>query len=119
MAAIWLDEHEWRDGEVPNVCMRCGDDATDCKKHSFGWVPSWVYITILVGLPVLLIVALISRQRRRIWVPLCERHRDHWRWRTLITWGTLGALLVGIALLAVAAAVATNDELKGETVLGF
>jgi hypothetical protein len=65
----------------------------------FRWVPSWVYILILVSLPIFLIVLFCVMQRRRVTVPLCQEHRRHWSGRTRLVLGSLLALAVVVAVV--------------------
>jgi hypothetical protein len=91
-------------GELPEVCMRCGAPATVYKDRNFSWYPPWVIVLILVSPIVLIIVALVLTKRRRVRVPLCDRHRNHWLWRKLLVGGSfvfgvvagLGALFVAM-----------------------
>jgi hypothetical protein len=76
--------------------MRCGGPSTVVKTKKFSWYPSWVYLLILVHLLIFLIVALIMTKRMTVPVPLCDKHRRHFLWPTLLGVGALLLLLVTI-----------------------
>ncbi|HJZ59452.1 MAG TPA: hypothetical protein VKE74_31195 [Gemmataceae bacterium] len=98
MATIRIYDDE-TDGELfPRMCLRCGADADHDVSQTFAWMPPWVHILILAGLAPWLIVCLILRKSMRVRVPMCERHRNHWRNRKLLIWlGLLFWVLVGVA----------------------
>jgi hypothetical protein len=113
MATIWLKRRGWEDGEVPDVCAKCGEHAPDRVEKTFSWVPSWVYLLILVHLLVMLVVVFVVRQRRRALVPLCDAHKNHWRWRNLLTlWSFVALVLGALVSLGVVLALADPDELS-------
>ena len=97
MARIRLLVRE-ADGELPMVCMRCGEPATVVKTKNMAWCPPWVPVLILAGVIVYIIVAIILTKRARLQAPLCDEHKGHWLYRQLIIWGTfLPLLVIGIA----------------------
>jgi hypothetical protein len=101
MAAVWLDRRAWQEGDVPNVCLRCGGPAPDRVRKVFYWTPYWVYLLIFINLLVMLIVALALRKKRTTWVPLCEKHKGHWRRRQLFIWGSLAGIVAVVVLSGV------------------
>ncbi len=108
MASIQLRRHEAESGDLPAVCMCCGAPATVRKRLRFISHPLWVYIWLPLGLlpfvwiPVLLplgflpyfLVAAILTVRVRCYTLFCERHKNHWRVRTLMIWAAFVAILV-------------------------
>src|SRR5262245_4993043 len=90
------------EGPLPNLCMVCGREATLVKRKSFSWNPSWVWITLLLGLLPFLVIALILTKRATVEAPLCAEHKYHWAKRTaLVLLGLLvviGVLIVAISL---------------------
>jgi hypothetical protein len=93
MATLRLGARPWDDAEMPDVCMRCGAPAAVRKDKTFSWYPGWVYVLLLVNLIVFAIVAMVLTKKKRVEVPLCEAHRNHWLWRQLIIAGGLVAFL--------------------------
>jgi hypothetical protein len=96
-------------GELPMVCMRCGDPASVVKSKKLSWYPRWILVLILLGVPglvIMVILALALRKSAWLQAPLCERHQGHWNMRGAVTWiGTIlvvlicaGALFAFIAL---------------------
>jgi hypothetical protein len=111
MAVAHLYGDRWDEDELPDVCMRCGAPATTFKKKQFAWHPPWVVITILAGLLVYVILALVLTQRRTVAVPLCDRHRHHWLMRgLLIVFSLVGALVLGIGTLVAGSALAQGPN---------
>ena len=97
MASIRLSRREAEKGDLPDVCMRCGEPATERKRLRFTSHPVWVYVLVPFGLLPYLIVAAILTERVRCYTLFCDRHRKHWLVRTLIVWGAFVAVLVVIA----------------------
>ena len=92
---VYRDE---TDGELfPEMCIRCGAaaDADVDLDVNFAWMPGWVHLFIFMGLLPWLIAALILRKTMRVTLPVCQRHRSHWRNRRLyIGLGFLFAVVV-------------------------
>lgn len=85
------------DGQLPMVCMRCGEPATVVKTKKMSWFPRWVFWLILVHVLIFGIVALIATRRARLQAPFCEQHQGHWPFRQIL----LGLSLVGIVLYGI------------------
>ena len=63
-----------RDGELPERCIRCNAAAITRRKTSLQWHhPAW-YLLLILPL-IYVIVAMIVRQRQKVYVGLCQRHR--------------------------------------------
>jgi hypothetical protein len=92
-----LGRYEVERKALPNLCMRCGAPATVNKVKKFSWYPPWINITILAGLPIAVILALILTKRMTVHVPFCEDHRHHWERRNLIM-GLVFLLLLAMAI---------------------
>jgi hypothetical protein len=105
------------DGRLPDVCMCCGEAASDTNRRNMTWTPPWVGILILAGWLPYIIVAAIMSKTATVHVPLCERHQSHWLNRNLIIWGSFVLfLLIGVAGFVVAASLPGRD---GENVFPF
>jgi len=106
-------------GDLPDVCMCCGQASTIVKSKNMSWCPSWVGILILGGLLPYLIVAMILTKRMTVQVPLCDQHKGHWFKRTMWTVGTFflfaaicgGALALGLVMTE--GAPRRRDEVTG------
>jgi hypothetical protein len=108
MPTVWLDRDEAETGDLPSVCIRCGEDATTTSRQHFSWYPGWVNVLILAGLLPWLIVALILTKKMKLNAPVCDRHAGHWfRFRLFAYGSTLGMLCV---LIAGAAMLASADR---------
>jgi hypothetical protein len=97
MASIQLSRYEAEEGDLPDVCMCCGAPATERKFFRFTSHPAWVYVLLPFGYIPYVIVAAVLTEKVRCCTLFCPRHRNHWRRRTLIIWGTFAAFLTLIA----------------------
>jgi hypothetical protein len=94
MPSIQLTRREAEEGDLPDMCMRCGAPATVRKRRMFVSHPLWVYVLLPFGYLPFVIVAAIMTQRARCYTHFCARHKNHWLCRALIIWGAFVAMLV-------------------------
>jgi hypothetical protein len=87
MPAVMIFQAEATEGDLPPVCVYCGDAAS-----GFYWM------------------GLFGRQRGFKHLPLCELHRLRWRWLTAIA---NTAVVVSLVLLALGALVMALEEPGG------
>ncbi|MGE0327061.1 MAG: hypothetical protein AB7K71_22475 [Polyangiaceae bacterium] len=76
----------WRDGEhlvvikgsaLPDRCVKCNAPAQGFTlSRMLYWNPPWVYVTILLGLLIFVIVALVTRKQGMVSFGLCPEHRS-------------------------------------------
>ncbi len=97
MGDVRLDFYDLDAEALPDVCMRCGATAVARPVKQFSWMPYWArFVPPIIGVWFV--------KRRRVPVPLCERHKNHWTIRYLIGIGgillVLGLLIVGGCLFA-------------------
>jgi hypothetical protein len=122
MASIQLTRYKAEEGDLPNVCMRCGEPDTERKRLRFTSHPLWVYVLLPFGYIVYAIVAAVLTENVRCYTQFCHRHKNHWFIRTLIIWVGFVALLVFIVsiiiVVASLASKATMDSLFGYLSLG-
>jgi hypothetical protein len=104
MASVRLDFYDLDDDALPDVCMKCGAPAVTRNQKTFSWHPSWALVLLLLGLLPYVIAALILTKRRRVSIPFCETHKNHWLWRVLFALGSLA-----VPLLLFAAGVAADS----------
>jgi hypothetical protein len=103
MATIRIYHDETEGESFPMMCMRCGADTERLVPQTFTWMPSWVHVILFLGLLPWIIVMLVTRKTVRVMVPMCDRHVNHWRNRTLYVWvGLLCWVGLGILLAIVA-----------------
>lgn len=113
MASIRLDRYEAEDGDLPDNCMCCGEPATERKRRRFTWHPFWVYLFLPLGYVPYVLIAVILTERVRCTTLFCDRHKNHWRWRTWVIWGSfLGILLLGAAGVGLASLLADQIDPK-------
>jgi hypothetical protein len=97
MGVVCLQRSRVAHEQLPGLCLRCGTAATVRRPTTFSKPQEWTFVLFFLGgIPYFLGRALF-RNRLRVTVPLCDRHRHHFAWQTGIAWG--GAALVA-ALLA-------------------
>ncbi len=116
MASVHIHRSEAKGGHLPLVCAKCGDPAETTVRKKFSWAPSWVLFLLLVGLLPWLIATMIATKRMTVEVPLCERHKNHWSWRS---WTVLLTLFGGVILcIAVPVSIdALSPKVKDDTLL--
>ena len=117
-------------GQTP-VCMRCGQPSSCIVRRKFTWRPSVGAgggggdgLLVLLSLLVLILglaISISGTRRQEISIPLCERHRHHWRryaWLMAffsLAWIVLISLFVGF-LCAGGTGVLLGSLLAGATV---
>ena len=121
MAEIQLRQSETDRDRLPDVCMVCGQPATDQINRTFSWYPPWVTLTFLIAWPLFLVLMLVMTKRMRVEVPICEKHRGYWWKRQMLMWlPLLVLLLAGVgAMIAASAAAPRNSDLTGFVCVGF
>jgi len=88
---------------LPDRCVRCNAPAVvPMKSSKFYWHSPWLYLTILIGLWLYIIIALIVRQKTEVTWGLCDEHARLRKRHYLIAGGSA---LTAIALFFVAANV--------------
>lgn len=111
MAKVWINRRDWDDGDLPDVCICCGQPTTERKQRTFYWTPGWVYLMLLINLIVFLVVALATRQSWRAAIPVCRDHRSYWFWRTALMWlSFLGVFALSIFAGVASATLGRGDE---------
>jgi hypothetical protein len=123
MATVRLGRHEAKMGDLPQVCMCCGEAATEYRPKVFSRSPWWIYVPIPLGMLPLLplfgrpnewfilflpsgllpffFLAYFLNRRMLVRAPLCDLHHFHWRWRSLLLFGGLGLpILAGLFYIA-------------------
>src|SRR5258708_4549686 len=104
MPSVRIEFEDLDADALPDTCMCCGAPAAVRKERTFAWQPPWIVVLVLAGLLPYIIVSLILTRRKRVAVPLCERHQGHWAWRLwtgLIGFGVVALLFFGGIAIAV------------------
>jgi hypothetical protein len=101
MATVRLGRYELEEYDLPRVCMRCGARASHYKSKKFQWHPPWAFF-VLGALGAMLFSKTVTMP-----VPLCEKHKWHWGWRTAFV---LVGLVAFVLLAFGAAALAGENE---------
>jgi hypothetical protein len=89
-------------GRLPDRCVVCNAPAHGYKlRKTFAWHPPEYYITIIAGLLIYVIVAMVSRKTALVELGLCEQHRARRRNGLIIAWagfaGSFCLMFVGAA----------------------
>jgi hypothetical protein len=106
MPSVRLRREDARSGNLPRVCMVCGDRAEGFQSKTMSWYPGWVFILLLAGLLPFIIVALIVQKKMRVQAPFCPQHERHWSGRTLaVILSFVGLIVVGIGAVVLMAAL--------------
>ena len=84
---------------LPPHCPKCNAPVDrPPRKWTYYWHHPAIYLTILAGLLIYVIVALVVRQKGAVYFSLCPRHRTRRVLGLLIGWiGGLGGVVVAIA----------------------
>jgi len=99
----------WRGGTLPPYCVKCGLAAHQQPVvRKFYWHSPLLYLTILAGILIYAIVALIVRKRFDLGVPLCE---SHFRQRRI--WMSVAAGLMLMAFPALIVGITYDSPLAG------
>lgn len=94
---------------LPPVCMCCGAAADSTTLRKMTWHPPWLGALILLGLIGLILYAVfaaIMSKRAQLEAPLCARHRNHWKMRTVIL---VVSILLMFALGIISICVVSSD----------
>jgi hypothetical protein len=95
------------DGNLPHVCMYCGEETDETTLKTLQWQPPWLGVVLLIGLlgcivpaiVVYIVVGLIFTKKAVVQAPLCDEHQGHWTNRTLLVVGSFLAFAVLAALV--------------------
>jgi hypothetical protein len=127
MATITLYRDEFEEALLPPSCMRCGAPATLAKQKTFFWGPKWLLTLLLVGavcfaplFGIAIILNLILLKRMRIWVTLCEGHRNHWLPLRILLFSGIGILaLLSFTTIVLFKTTRGPGDPRGELGFGF
>jgi hypothetical protein len=118
MAELRLGRFEAEQGQLPMVCLRCGEPATVAPIRAFAWYPPWIIVLLLAGAVPFVIAAAILTKRVRMPVPTCARHKN----QAIIFHVASIAGIVFLVLLGFGSMVALVNSPKGgvaERLTGF
>jgi hypothetical protein len=73
MPTVYLRGRCSRPDDLPDVCARCGAETKHRVTRTFHWYPPWIGITILAGLLIYFVLAMVLRKSYTVAVPLCDR----------------------------------------------
>jgi hypothetical protein len=101
---------------LPDVCVKCGAHGRGRRyRRTYYWHEPLVYLTILAGLLLYIILAMVVRKKATVEFSLCETHAAKRRNGILGGWAVVG---LGI-LMFVGAGAGVIDEPAALVVLGI
>ena len=107
----------WRQGNImvmhkmaplPDICLKSNQPATRRLTRNLQWHHPAIALTILAGLLIYIILALILTKRATIHVPLTEEWFARRRRRMLYAWGC-GLACLALIVLGIVAAAQTDE----------
>ena len=115
MAKLSLARRELMSGELPLLCMKCGETVSKPMKKTLVFWPTSVRATVTVlflfcgGLLGLIAYLMLQHKiiRIRSKLPMCDRHRKHWRTPYLVMFA---GIMLGVILLLAPAAFLDNQS---------
>ena len=93
---LWRDGNKLvmhKDGRLPGLCIRSGVKTSKRLSRKMSWHNPWIAFTILAGLLVYVILAVVLTKRATIDLPLCESEKTKRRKMLRMLW------LIGLACL--------------------
>jgi len=93
----------WRQGkllvvhkraQLPAICVKSNQPATQWLKRKLSWHEPWIAITVVAGLLLYVILAMILTQRATVYIGLSDEWMARRRKRMIVCW------IVGLAFLA-------------------
>ncbi len=111
MADVRLDFYDLDEGALPDVCMKCGAPSVARPVKQFSWMPYWArWMPPIIGIWFI--------KRRRVPIPLCEQHKNHWTVRYLVGIGGIFLVLALILGGGVLFAMGQDDDPSGPLAMG-
>ncbi len=120
MAEVDLGRYEAEQGELPPVCLGCGQPAALYRGRTLVSHPRLVYLLLLAGLPLYFLIALLTHRRLTVVAPFCERHRHFWFWNRLpltSAYAAIAGLLLLCLVLLAASPVHMNNKSQAALML--
>jgi hypothetical protein len=107
----------WRQGrllvmhkraQLPPICIKSNQPSSQWLKRNLAWHEPWIVITVLAGLLIYVILALILTKRATIYIGLTEEWAARRRTRMIVCW-LLGLAFLGMIPAGIALFVNTNQ----------
>jgi hypothetical protein len=107
----------WRQGNIlvmhkmaplPDICLKSNQPANRRLKRNLSWHHPAIALTILVGVLIYVILAMILTKRATIYVPLTEEWYARRQRRMLFAWG-VGLVCIGLMVGGIVLAVQTEQ----------
>jgi len=81
-ATVWLNPNHDAVYHLPRVCMKCGAEAITVREREFSAYPSWILWLLLAGPIPFALAGIVTTKRQRVQAPFCNKHKNHWAFRT-------------------------------------
>jgi hypothetical protein len=118
----------WRQGKIlvmhkaaplPDICLKSNQPATKRLKRNLQWHHPLIALSILAGLLIYIILALILTKRATIMVPLTDEWYERRKRRLIFSW-VAGLAFLGLMVLGIVLAVQMEDGMYAWLILiGF
>lgn len=72
--------------QLPNLCLCCVAPAEHQVERRFAHHPAALYLFLLPGILPYFLLRPWWTERCVLRLPLCRKHRNHWRWRRIVAW---------------------------------
>ena len=83
-----------KDARLPARCVKSNEPTQTYLPRNFTWHPQWVYLLILVAVPVYLIVAIVLQKKAHVNIGLSPAWKARRRNRILTAWGLVAISFV-------------------------
>lgn len=104
-AQVWTDGkcvYARRNAVLPNRCVKCNsDECVVMKRRHLAWTPLWAYLLLFLGLPGILIIALLQK-KAYLRMGFCSKCRRRYLLHELVAWALA---LSGVVVFVIAAGV--------------
>ena len=117
MASVKLWNREIDYDRLPMICIVCGCTADGKKEINFSWQPAWTTALILFGVFPLVVASVFTRRTKKVFVPLCHAHYQHWFIRNTVLFG---GITVSLSLVFLGAFMnSESDEVARFSIYPF
>jgi hypothetical protein len=107
----------WREGNLlvmhklaplPDICLKSNEPATGRIQRKLQWHHPLLALTIFIGIPVYIVLALVLMKRATIHVPLTDEWIARRKRRMIVSW-TTGLACLGLMVGGIVLTVQTDD----------
>jgi hypothetical protein len=97
-----------RDAPLPDICVKSNQPAARRLKRKLQWHHPAIALSVLIGVPIYIILALVLMKRATIMLPLSQEWYERRTRRLIFAWGS-GLLCLGLVVLGFVIGVQADD----------